>query len=156
MVNEVLDRAVNDAITTITKDILENAGLPQSHANGATDEYAIPPRAQSEGASQANIERLLTKAREEGYQNGWEAGKKIGYMQGFEKGKATKTTAREKRWAAEGFDEGNRVGFVEGRKIGKEKGLKFGVAEGIKEAARENAKKNVAKNRAVQSDLMEL
>ncbi|KAF2651181.1 hypothetical protein K491DRAFT_696654 [Lophiostoma macrostomum CBS 122681] len=179
-VDEVLGRAVNDVITAITKDILKAAGLPHSNDNGFADRCVIAPRVQSGIASHANVERLVTQAREQGYhtgvqstaashatierliiqareqgyKNGWDAGKKIGIMQGVEQGKGATGPARQKRWAAEQFDAGKKAGFIEGRKIGKEDGLNIGMEEGIREA-RENARKMASKTGAGHADLMD-
>jgi flagellar biosynthesis/type III secretory pathway protein FliH len=62
------------------------------------------------------IERLLARAREEGYSNGWKAGKAVGYKIGLEDRQDI------------GMTEGKEIGFAQG----KAAGLKEGKVQGQK------------------------
>jgi flagellar biosynthesis/type III secretory pathway protein FliH len=59
------------------------------------------------------IERLLVRAREDGYNNGWKAGKAVGYKIGRE--------------------DGQDLGMMEGKKIGVAQGKEIGMAVGLAE-----------------------
>lgn len=57
-------------------------------------------------ATNEPIERLLARAREEGYSNGWKAGKAVGYKIGLEDGQDI------------GMTEGKQIGFAQGKTAG--------------------------------------
>ncbi|KAF2870689.1 hypothetical protein BDV95DRAFT_607832 [Massariosphaeria phaeospora] len=96
-----------DKAITGSQQIIPGARTPGSLESRPSSTVAAPVSetlSPSPVQTSASFERELIRAREEAYQRGWDAGKKVGLIQGEEKGRQL----------------GRREGLMAGRKRGRE------------------------------------